>query len=177
MSRIGKKSVTVPKGVTANVSGQSVTVKGPKGELSFLASDDIEVKFADGSITVDPRDDSKKARAAWGMSRTMVSNLMTGVTQGFERRLEINGVGFRAAVSGKNLQLNLGYSHDVLYAIPAGIKIECPKPTEIVVSGADKQKVGQVAAEIREYRPPEPYKGKGVKYSDEHIFRKEGKKK
>ena len=177
MSRIGKKSVTVPKGVTANVSGQSVTVKGPKGELSFLASDDIEVKFADGRITVDPRDDSKKARAAWGMSRTMVSNLMTGVTQGFERRLEINGVGFRAAVSGKNLQLNLGYSHDVLYAIPAGIKIECPKPTEIVVSGADKQKVGQVAAEIREYRPPEPYKGKGVKYSDEHIFRKEGKKK
>jgi large subunit ribosomal protein L6 len=177
MSRIGKKSVSVPKGVTANVNGQSVTVKGPKGELSFLASDDVEVKFADGKISVDPREDTKKARSAWGMSRTMVSNLMKGVTQGFERRLEINGVGFRAAVAGKNLQLNLGYSHDVLYPIPAGIKIECPKPTEIVVSGADKQKVGQVAAEIREHRKPEPYKGKGVKYSDEHIFRKEGKKK
>jgi large subunit ribosomal protein L6 len=177
MSRIGKKSVSVPKGVTANVNGQSVTVKGPKGELSFLASDDVEVKFADGKISVDPREDTKKARSAWGMSRTMVSNLMKGVTQGFERRLEINGVGFRAAVAGKNLQLNLGYSHDVLYPIPAGIKIECPKPTEIVVSGADKQKVGQVAAEIRQHRKPEPYKGKGVKYSDEHIFRKEGKKK
>jgi large subunit ribosomal protein L6 len=177
MSRIGKKSVSVPKGVTANVNGQSVTVKGPKGELSFLASDDVEVKFADGKISVDPREDTKKARSAWGMSRTMVSNLMKGVTQGFERRLEINGVGFRASVAGKNLQLNLGYSHDVLYPIPAGIKIECPKPTEIVVTGADKQKVGQVAAEIREHRKPEPYKGKGVKYSDEHIFRKEGKKK
>jgi large subunit ribosomal protein L6 len=177
MSRIGKKSVSVPKGVTANVNGQSVTVKGPKGELSFLASDDVEVKFADGKISVDPREDTKKARSAWGMSRTMVSNLMKGVTQGFESRLEINGVGFRASVAGKNLQLNLGYSHDVLYPIPAGIKIECPKPTEIVVTGADKQKVGQVAAEIREHRKPEPYKGKGVKYSDEHIFRKEGKKK
>jgi large subunit ribosomal protein L6 len=177
MSRIGKKSVTVPKGVTANVSGQSVTVKGPKGELSFLAGDDIEVKFADGEISVAPRDESKKARSAWGMSRTMVENLVIGVTDGFERRLEINGVGFRAAIAGKNLQLNLGYSHDVLYPIPAGIKIECPRPTEIVVSGADKQQVGQVAAEIREYRKPEPYKGKGVKYSDEHVFRKEGKKK
>ena len=177
MSRIGKKSVAVPKGVTANVSGQAVTVKGPKGELSFLASDDVHVKFADGKIAIEPGSDSKRARSAWGMSRTMVSNLMKGVTDGFERRLEITGVGYRAAVAGKNLQLNLGYSHDVLFPIPAGIKIECPKPTEIVISGADKQKVGQVAAEIREFRKPEPYKGKGVKYSDEFIFRKEGKKK
>ncbi len=177
MSRIGKKSVTVPKGVTANVSGQSVKVKGPKGELSFLASDYVEVTFADGMIAVAPRDETKKARSAWGMSRTMVQNLMRGVTDGFERKLEINGVGYRAAVAGKNLQLNLGYSHDVVFPIPAGITIVCPKPTEIVITGADRQKVGQVAAEIREFRKPEPYKGKGVKYSDEHIHRKEGKKK
>ena len=177
MSRIGKKAVSVPKGVTANVSGQSVSVKGPKGELSFLANDDIEVKFADGKISVDPRVDTKRARSAWGMSRTMVSNLMRGVTEGFAERLEITGVGFRAVVAGKNLQLNLGYSHDVVYPIPAGIKIECPKPTEIVVTGADKQKVGQVAAEIRQFRKPEPYKGKGVRYAGEHIHRKEGKKK
>jgi large subunit ribosomal protein L6 len=177
MSRIGKKSVSVPKGVTANVSGQSVTVKGPKGELKFLASDDVHVKFADGKISIEPSSETKKARSAWGMSRTMVSNLMKGVTAGFERKLEINGVGFRAAVAGKNLQLNLGYSHDVLFPIPTGITIVCPKPTEIVITGSDKQKVGQVAAEIRQFRKPEPYKGKGVKYSDEHIFRKEGKKK
>lgn len=177
MSRIGKKPVSVPKGVTAAVNGQTVTVKGPKGELSFLASDQVDVKFADGSISVVPRDETKKARAAWGMARTMVSNLMKGVTTGFERKLEINGVGFRAAVSGKNLQLNLGYSHEIAYPIPTGIKIECPKPTEIVVTGSDKQKVGQVAAEIRQFRKPEPYKGKGVKYDDEFIFRKEGKKK
>ncbi|MEJ0013169.1 MAG: 50S ribosomal protein L6 [Bauldia sp.] len=177
MSRIGKKSVSVPKGVTANVNGQSVTVKGPKGELSFLANDDVHVTFADGKIAIEPVNETKKARSAWGMSRTMVSNLMKGVTTGFERKLEINGVGFRAALAGKNLQLNLGYSHDVLYVVPAGIKIEVPKPTEIVITGADKQKVGQVAAEIRQYRKPEPYKGKGVKYSDEYIFRKEGKKK
>jgi large subunit ribosomal protein L6 len=177
MSRIGKKAVTVPKGVTADVSGQSVKVKGPKGELSFLASDDVEIKFADGTISVEPRDQSKKARSAWGMSRTMVQNLVKGVTDGFERKLEITGVGFRAALAGKNLQLNLGYSHEVLFPIPSGITIQCPKPTEIVVSGSDKQKVGQVAAEIREFRKPEPYKGKGVKYSDEYIHRKEGKKK
>jgi large subunit ribosomal protein L6 len=177
MSRIGKKAVTVPKGVTADVSGQSVKVKGPKGELSFLASDDVEIAFADGTISVEPRDQSKKARSAWGMSRTMVQNLVKGVTDGFERKLEITGVGFRAAVAGKNLQLNLGYSHDVLFPIPSGITILCPKPTEIVVSGADKQRVGQVAAEIREFRKPEPYKGKGVRYSDEYIHRKEGKKK
>lgn len=177
MSRIGKKSVTVPKGVTATVDGQSVKVKGPKGELGFLASDEVEISFADGEITVKPRDDSKAARSAWGMSRTMVSNLVKGVTDGFERRLEINGVGYRAALAGKNLQLNLGFSHDVVYEVPAGITVAVPKPTEIVISGSDKQQVGQVAAEIREYRRPEPYKGKGVKYAEEFIFRKEGKKK
>ena len=177
MSRIGKKPVSVPKGVTANVNGQSVKVKGPKGELSFLASDDVEVTFADGKVSVEPRGESKRARAAWGMSRTMIQNLMRGVTDGFERRLEISGVGYRAAVAGKSLQLNLGYSHDVNYPIPEGIAITTPKPTEIIVTGNDIQRVGQVAAEIRRYRAPEPYKGKGVKYSDEFIFRKEGKKK
>ncbi len=177
MSRIGKKPVTLPKGVTATVDGQQVSVKGPKGMLAFLAADDVEVKMEDGHISIMPRDESKKARAAWGMSRTMVSNLVAGVTSGFQRRLEINGVGYRAAVQGKDLQLNLGYSHEVKYPIPSDIKIECPRPTEIVITGIDKQKVGQVAAQIREFRPPEPYKGKGVKYSDEHIFRKEGKKK
>ena len=177
MSRIGKKPVTLPNGVSATVDGQQVSVKGPKGTLGFLADDDIDVKMEDGHISVMPRDESKKARAAWGMSRTMVSNLIAGVTKGFERKLEISGVGYRAAVTGKDLQLNLGYSHEVKYPIPSDIKIECPKPTEIVISGINKQKVGQVAAEIREFRPPEPYKGKGVKYADEHIFRKEGKKK
>ena len=177
MSRIGKKPVTLPHGVTATVDGQQVSVKGPKGTLGFLAADDIEVKMADGGIAVQPRDQSKKARSAWGMSRTMVSNLIAGVTTGFERKLEISGVGYRAVVQGKDLQLNLGYSHEVKYPIPSDIKIVCPKPTEILISGIDKQKVGQVAAEIREFRPPEPYKGKGVKYSDEHVFRKEGKKK
>jgi large subunit ribosomal protein L6 len=177
MSRIGKKAVSVPKGVTASVSGQKVSMKGPKGELSFVASDDIAVSMDDGAVAVQPRDQSKIARSAWGMSRTMVSNLIEGVTKGFERRLEINGVGYRAAVQGKSLQLSLGYSHEVAYAIPAGITIATPKPTEIVVSGIDKQQVGQVAAEIRQFRSPEPYKGKGVKYADEKIFRKEGKKK
>jgi large subunit ribosomal protein L6 len=177
MSRIGKKSVMVPKGVTASVDGQAVKVKGPKGELSFLANDDVHITFADGKIAVEPRDETKRARSAWGMSRTMVSNLMKGVTTGFEEKLEINGVGFRAAVAGKSLKLNLGFSHDVDFPIPTGITIQCPKPTEIVITGADKQRVGQVAAEIRQFRKPEPYKGKGVKYAGEHIFRKEGKKK
>jgi large subunit ribosomal protein L6 len=177
MSRIGKKSVPVPKGVTASVNGQQVSVKGPKGELSFVAIDDIAVKMEDGAIAVEPRSPSKTARAAWGMSRTMVANLIEGVTKGFERRLEINGVGYRAAVQGKTLQLTLGYSHEINYDIPAGITIAATKPTEIVVSGTDKQKVGQVAAEIREFRKPEPYKGKGIKYAGEFIFRKEGKKK
>ena len=177
MSRIGKKSVMVPKGVTASVDGQAVKVKGPKGELSFLANDDVHITFADGKIAVEPVGETKRARSAWGMSRTMVSNLMKGVTTGFEEKLEINGVGFRAAVTGKSLQLNLGFSHDVVFPIPTGITIQCPKPTEIVITGADKQRVGQVAAEIRQFRKPEPYKGKGVKYAGEHIFRKEGKKK
>jgi large subunit ribosomal protein L6 len=177
MSRIGKKAVSVPKGVTATVDGQKVSMKGPKGELSFTAMDSIEVKMDDGAVSVMPRDESKLARSAWGMSRTMVSNLIEGVTKGFERKLDINGVGYRAAVAGKNLQLQLGYSHEILYPIPAGITIQTPKPTEILISGIDKQRVGQTAAEIRDYRGPEPYKGKGVKYTEEKIFRKEGKKK
>ena len=177
MSRIGKKAVPVPKGVTASVDGQTVKMKGPKGELAFVAADDSAIAFANGAIAVQPRDESKAARSAWGMSRTMVANLIEGVTKGFERKLEINGVGYRAAVQGKNLQLALGYSHDIQYPIPEGIAIVTPKPTEIVVSGTNKQKVGQVAAEIRAFRGPEPYKGKGVKYAEERIFRKEGKKK
>jgi len=177
MSRIGKKPVTVPKEVTANVTGQTVKMKGPKGELSFVASDRVTVSMKDGAIKVEPRDETKQARSEWGMSRTRINNLIKGVTKGYERRLEINGVGYRAAVAGQKLDLSLGYSHEVKYAIPAGIKIETPKPTEIIISGVDAQKVGQVAAEIRAYRPPEPYKGKGVKYSDEYIHRKEGKKK
>jgi large subunit ribosomal protein L6 len=177
MSRIGKKAVAIPSGVTANVEGQTVKVKGPKGELRLVLHDQIEAQMESGSVKVDPRNETKQARALWGLSRTLVSNLMTGVTKGFERRLEITGVGYRAAVQGKSLQLQLGYSHDVSYAIPEGIQIATPKPTEVVITGIDKQKVGQVAAEIRGYRPPEPYKGKGVKYAGEFIFRKEGKKK
>ena len=177
MSRIGKKPVPVPSGITANVEGQTVKVKGPKGALSFVVPDDVAVKLDGGQIQVDPRNETKRARSQWGTSRTLIANLIAGVTKGFEQRLEINGVGYRAAVQGKNLQLALGYSHDVIYPIPEGITIATPRPVEIVISGSDRQKVGQVAAEIREYRPPEPYKGKGIKYSDERIFRKEGKKK
>ncbi|HEX2018693.1 MAG TPA: 50S ribosomal protein L6 [Aurantimonas sp.] len=177
MSRIGKKPVAVPDGVTATVDGQTVTVKGPKGELSFVVNEEVLVKMEEGAIQVDPRDQSKDARSKWGMSRTMISNILNGVKSGFEKKLEINGVGYRASMQGKNLQLALGFSHDVLYPVPEGIQIQVPKPTEIVVSGIDKQRVGQVAAEIREYRGPEPYKGKGVKYADETIVRKEGKKK
>ena len=177
MSRIGKKAVPVPAGVTVNLSGQDVSVKGPKGELRFVLNDQVVAKMEGASVKVDPKDKSKLARSSWGMSRTMVANMMKGVTTGFSKSLEINGVGYRAAVQGKVLQLNLGYSHDVNYSIPEGIEIKTPKPTEIVVSGIDKQRVGQVAAEIREYRGPEPYKGKGVKYAGEYIFRKEGKKK
>ncbi|MCX5521266.1 50S ribosomal protein L6 [Kaistia defluvii] len=177
MSRIGKKPVAVPKGVTATINGQTVSVKGPKGEMSFDFTEHVEVELTEAGVQVAPRDDSKPARAAWGMSRTMISNLMKGVTEGFTKKLEINGVGYRAAVQGTNLQLALGYSHDVVYAIPEGITIVTPRPVEIIVSGMDKQRVGQVAAEIREYRSPEPYKGKGVKYATETIFRKEGKKK
>lgn len=177
MSRIGKKSVAVPAGVTASINGQTVSVKGPKGELKFVLNEQVHVKMEEGAIKVDPKDQTKLARSSWGMSRTMVQNMVKGVTDGFSKSLEINGVGYRAALNGKVLQLNLGYSHDVNYAVPQGIEIKVPKPTEIVISGIDKQRVGQVAAEIREYRGPEPYKGKGVKYAGETIFRKEGKKK
>jgi large subunit ribosomal protein L6 len=177
MSRIGKKAVAVPSGITANVEGQTVRIKGPKGVLSAVLPDEVAVKLDGGQIKVDPRNETKRARAQWGTARTLVANLIAGVTKGFEQRLEISGVGYRAAVQGKNLQLALGYSHEINYPIPEGITITTPRPVEIVISGSDRQRVGQVAAEIREYRPPEPYKGKGVKYAAERIFRKEGKKK
>lgn len=177
MSRIGKKPISVPKGVTATVDGQTVTATGTKGELKFVVNDEVLVKMEDGAIAVDPRDQTKTARSKWGMSRTMISNILSGVEKGFEKKLEINGVGYRASLQGKNLQLALGFSHEVLYPVPEGIQITVPKPTEILISGIDKQRVGQVAAEIRDYRGPEPYKGKGVKYAGEVIVRKEGKKK
>ncbi|MCY1668422.1 50S ribosomal protein L6 [Rhizobium sp. SL86] len=177
MSRIGKKPVQVPAGVTASVEGQKVTAKGPKGELVFVANDEVKLSFDNNAVSVVPANETKDARAKWGMSRTMIENLFKGVKDGFERKLEINGVGYRAAMQGKNLQLSLGFSHDVVYEPPQGITIAVPKPTEIVVTGINKQQVGQVAAEIREYRGPEPYKGKGVKYAEERIVRKEGKKK
>jgi large subunit ribosomal protein L6 len=177
MSRVGKKPVAVPSGVTATVDGQMVKIKGAKGELSFLVPEEVMVAMENGAVQVNPRDESKTARAKWGMSRAQVANLVEGVTKGFEKRLEISGVGYKAAVAGKVLKLSLGYSHDVDYEIPAGITITTPRPTEVVVAGLDKQKVGQTAAEIREFRRPEPYKGKGVKYAGEFIFRKEGKKK
>jgi large subunit ribosomal protein L6 len=177
MSRIGKRPVAVPSGITANVEGQTVKIKGPKGALQVVLHDDVAVKLEGDQIKVDPRFDTKRARAQWGTSRTLIANLINGVSKGFEQRLEINGVGYRAAVQGKNLQIALGYSHDVVYPIPEGITIATPRPVEIVISGSDRQKVGQVAAEIRDYRPPEPYKGKGIKYAGERIFRKEGKKK
>ena len=177
MSRIGKKPVTVPQGVTASLDGQTVTAKGPKGELSFVVNEQVLVKLEDGVVSVDPKDNSKTARSFWGMSRTMIENIFIGVNEGFTKTLEINGVGYRAAMQGSDVQLSLGFSHEVVYKAPEGVTITCPKPTEIVITGHDKQVVGQVAAEIRAYRPPEPYKGKGVKYADEVIFRKEGKKK
>ncbi len=177
MSRVGKKPVAVPSGVTAAVEGQTVKMKGPKGQLQFVVHDDVEVKFENGAVTVAPRYETKRARSLYGTARAQVANLVEGVTKGFEKKLEITGVGYRAALQGKSLQLALGYSHDVVYPIPEGIAITVPKPTEIVIAGNDAQRVGQVAAEIRGYRPPEPYKGKGVKYANEFIFRKEGKKK
>ena len=177
MSRIGKKAVPVPAGVTVSVNGQSVAVKGPKGELKEVLNEQVLVKMQEDGVKVDPINQSKLARSSWGMSRTLVANMMKGVTEGYSKSLEINGVGYRAALQGKVLQLNLGYSHDVNFAVPDGIDIKVPKPTEIVVSGINKQRVGQVAAEIREWRGPEPYKGKGIKYAGETIFRKEGKKK
>lgn len=177
MSRIGKKAVPLPQGVTATVKDREVKVKGPKGELSLRLVEGVDVKVEKGGISVTPLDMTDAMRAQWGMQRTLVNNLVEGVSKGFAQTLEINGVGFRAAVQGKNLQLQLGYSHDVIYPIPAGIDIKCEKPTIIIVSGSDKQKVGQVSAEIRGFRKPEPYKGKGIKYAGEFIRRKEGKKK
>jgi large subunit ribosomal protein L6 len=177
MSRIGKQPVAIPSGITADVEGQQVKVKGPKGELSVVLVDEVVVKKTDDGIKVDPVDDSKQARSMWGLSRTLVSNLVAGVNEGFSKSLDIVGVGYRAQMQGNTLVLNLGFSHEVKYPAPEGISIACPKPTEIEISGIDKQKVGQVAAEIRRYRRPEPYKGKGVHYRGEYVFRKEGKKK
>ncbi len=177
MSRIGKKPVELPSGVSATINGQTVEVKGPKGTLSFTATDDVTIAMADGKISIQPRGLSKRARQQWGMSRSMVANLVTGVTSGFKKELEINGVGYRAAMQGNVLKLSLGYSHEVNFDVPKGVTVTTPKQTEIVVEGIDPQIVGQVAANIREWRGPEPYKGKGIKYKDEFIFRKEGKKK
>jgi large subunit ribosomal protein L6 len=177
MSRIGKKAVAIPSGVNANVQGQTVQIKGPKGTLQVVLHDDVQAKMDKGEIKVDPRFETKRARSQWGTSRTLISNLITGVTKGYEEKLEITGVGYRAALQGKNLQIQLGFSHDIAFPIPTGITIAVPKPTEIVVTGSDKQLVGHVAAQIRGFRPPEPYKGKGVKYAGEYVFRKEGKKK
>jgi large subunit ribosomal protein L6 len=177
MSRIGKRPVDLPGGVTATVSGQTVSVKGPKGSREFTATDDVTIAVEDNAVTVKPRGASKRARQQWGMSRTQVANLVTGVTTGFKKEMEITGVGYRAAAQGKVLKLQLGYSHDVDFQIPDGVTVTTPKPTEIVVEGIDQQVVGQVAANIREWRKPEPYKGKGIRYKGEFIFRKEGKKK
>ena len=177
MSRIGRKPVPLPKGVTATVTGKDVKVKGPKGELKMTLVAEVDATVGADSITVTPRMDKERARQMWGLSRSLVNNLVVGVTQGFNTKLEIQGVGYRAAVQGKNLNLQLGFSHEVAYPIPAGITITAEKPTMLTVSGMDKQLVGQVAAEIRAYRKPEPYKGKGVRYADEYVRRKEGKKK
>lgn len=177
MSRIGKKIVELPTGVTASVSGQTVEVKGPKGVRTFKATDDVTITVDEGGVSIAPRGSSKRARQQWGMSRTQVANLVIGVTEGFKKELEINGVGYRAAMEGKNLKLALGLSHDVIYQVPDGVTVVAPKPTIIIVEGIDQQLVGQVAANIRAYRKPEPYKGKGIKYKDEYIFRKEGKTK
>ncbi len=177
MSRIGKKPVEMPKGVSATLSGQTIEVKGPKGIRTFTATDDVTLKVDGDTVTVTPRGMSKRARQQWGMSRSQVENCVIGVSQGFKKELEINGVGYRANMQGDALKLALGYSHDVIFEIPAGVTITAPKQTEIIVEGIDQQLVGQVAANIRAWRAPEPYKGKGIKYKDEYIFRKEGKKK
>lgn len=177
MSKIGKHPVAIPAGVTASVDGQTVKVKGPKGALEVTLVEEVGAEIAGSEVKVAMRGETQRHKSMWGMSRTLVANLVEGVTKGFERKLEITGVGYKAAVSGKNLQLSLGFSHEVLYPIPEGIQIVTPKPTEVLVSGVDKQRVGQVAAEIRGFRGPEPYKGKGVRYANEFIFRKEGKKK
>ena len=177
MSRIGKNPVAIPQGVTVDLTGQMLTAKGQLGTLSLVVGNEVTATVADGSVTVAPKDESKRARAMWGTTRALINNMVTGVSAGFTRNLEINGVGYRAAVQGSNLNLQLGYSHDINYPIPPDVKIVCERPTAITVSGADRQRVGQVAAEIRGFRPPEPYKGKGIKYADEVIRRKEGKKK
>ncbi|MDW3224669.1 MAG: 50S ribosomal protein L6 [Paracoccaceae bacterium] len=177
MSRIGKKPVDLPSGVSASVSGQTIEVKGPKGTRTFSATDDVTLTVEDNVVTITPRGKSKRARQQWGMSRTMVENLVTGVTTGFKKELEIQGVGYRAAMTGNTLKLNLGLSHDVDYTPPAGVTVTAPKQTEVVVEGIDEQLVGQVAANIRQWRKPEPYKGKGIRYKGEFVFRKEGKKK
>lgn len=177
MSRIGKKPVPLPQGVSASISGQSVEVKGPKGTRSFHATDDVTLTIEENAVKVTPRGTSKRARQQWGMVRSQVENLVTGVTTGFKKELEIQGVGYRAAVTGKVLKLSLGYSHDVNFDVPEGVTVVTPKQTEIIVEGIDQQLVGQVAANIREWRKPEPYKGKGIRYKGEFVFRKEGKKK
>jgi large subunit ribosomal protein L6 len=177
MSRIGKKPVGLPKGVSASVSGQTIEVKGPKGTRSFTATDDVTITVADEQISVTPRGTSKRARQQWGMTRSMAENLVVGVSEGFKKELEITGVGYRASMQGNVLKLALGYSHDVDFQVPAGVTVTAPKQTEIIVEGIDQQLVGQVAANIREWRAPEPYKGKGIRYKGEYIFRKEGKKK
>jgi large subunit ribosomal protein L6 len=177
MSRIGKKPVELPTGVEATLSGQTVTVKGPKGQREFTATDDVTITVKDNAVSVDPRGSSKRARQQWGMSRTQVQNLVTGVTDGFRKELQISGVGYRAQVQGNKLTLNLGLSHDVIFDVPEGVTVTTPKNTEIIVEGIDQQLVGQVAAKIREWRKPEPYKGKGIKYKGEYVFSKEGKKK
>ncbi len=177
MSRIGKKPVDLPSGVSASVSGQTIEVKGPKGARTFTATDDVAISVEENVVKIDPRGMSKRARQQWGMARTMIQNCVVGVTTGFKKELEINGVGYRAQMQGNTLKLNLGYSHDVEFDAPDGVTITAPKQTEIIVEGIDQQLVGQVAANIRKWRAPEPYKGKGIKYKDEFIFRKEGKKK
>ncbi|KQB13465.1 50S ribosomal protein L6 [Rhodobacter capsulatus] len=177
MSRIGKKPVELPNGVSATLSGQTIEVKGPKGTRSFTATDDVTVALDGSTVTVTPRGTSKRARQQWGMVRSMVENLAIGVSTGFKKELEIQGVGYRAAMQGNVLKLSLGYSHEVNFEVPAGVTIATPKQTEITIEGIDQQQVGQVAANIREWRKPEPYKGKGIRYKGEFIFRKEGKKK
>ncbi len=177
MSRIGKQPVELPSGVTASMAGQTISVKGPKGEQTFKATDDVTITIEDNVVTVTPRGKSKRARQQWGMSRTLIANMVAGVTQGFKKELEIQGVGYRAQAQGQNLKLNLGYSHDVNFEVPAGVKVATPKPTEIVLEGDDLQLVGETAAKIRDWRRPEPYKGKGIRYKGEYIFMKEGKKK
>jgi large subunit ribosomal protein L6 len=177
MSRIGKHPVPIPAGVEVRLSGETLTAKGQLGTLSLAVSDEVTATVADGAVTIVPKSETKRARAMWGTTRALVNNMVSGVATGFTRNLEINGVGYRAAVQGSTLNLQLGYSHDIAFPIPQDVRIACERPTAIRITGADRQRVGQVAAEIRGYRPPEPYKGKGIKYADETIRRKEGKKK